>query len=300
VTGTAQPILYTVESSGLVFVSRVSNVRVGDAVYDVNFRLNFPSVVFGGETDFDSDGATAAADALNAVLNGAGPVPSRTQSTVSGETPVGLQARAYSIPFARVGPDTIAVESSGPALPDIPPTSSTWRRTSDASDTANQKLSLADFSLLDGHVEPFELVSGDLIAGGGNAKSAVTVGNVRAVTPDGRSFSVIYQITEPGWCLTEVHVHVADTVGEVPQTRSGNPKVGQFAYRDANLGCRTEYTFPAISLGTLAGSFAVPAHAVVQRQLGDLTLTETAWAAGTPFPGKSWATYMETGTVSDD
>lgn len=291
VTGTAQPILYTADNVGIPLVYRVSNLRVGDAVYDVNFRNNLPGVVFDGETDFDAAGATAAADALNAALNAANPIPRQTQSNIDGETQ--SSPEFYSIPFFRSGSDTVSVESSGPDLPDIPPASSTWRRTSDASATAGQALSLADFSLLDGQVEPFELASADLIAGAGNARSAVTVGRVRAVTADGRSFSLIYEIEQPGWCLAEVHAHVADTIAGIPQTRRGNPKVGHFQYGEANVGCQGEYIVPGISLETVAGSFVVAAHANVERQEGDLVLYETAWAAGTPFPGQNWATYME-------
>jgi hypothetical protein len=273
---------------GIPLVYRVSNLRVGDAVYDVNFRNNFPSVVFGGETDFDAGGAVVAADALNGALNAASPVPKQVQSIVDGET--FATGDAYSIPFARVSGDTISVESSGPFLSDIPPISSTWRITSNAADTTS-KLSLADFSLLDGQVEPFELASADLIAGGGNARSAVTVGRVRVITADGHSFSLIYEITEPGWCLSEAHAHVAASLDQIPQTKTGNPKVGLFDYSQEGTGCQKSATFGPIAFGGVGGPFVVAAHAVVQTDGAERS--ETAWGAGVPFPGANWAMAIQ-------
>jgi hypothetical protein len=131
-----------------------------------------------------------------------------------------------------------------------------------------------------------------LIAGGGNPKSAVTVGAVSVQIGDGSNdLFVVYEITEPGWCLTEAHAHVASLVDLIPQTKKGNPQVGKFDYFDTNIACQMSYSFGPISLSGVGSPFVVAAHAVVQNE--HLVRTETAWGAGTPFPGKNWATYIE-------
>lgn len=87
-----------------------------------------------------------------------------------------------------------------------------------------------------------------------------------------------------GWELLDSHVAVADSLDGIPQTESGNPKVGQFPY-DINsfipLGdweCETE--------------LYVAVHAVVRGPNEDGEIEEqTAWGCGYPFPGDQWATY---------
>ena len=61
----------------------------------------------------------------------------------------------------------------------------------------------------------------DLIAGGGNVKSAIDVGDV-TVTNDCTNLYVTYRTT-PGWCITETHLHVAGSEVDIPQTKKGNP-----------------------------------------------------------------------------
>ena len=80
----------------------------------------------------------------------------------------------------------------------------------------------------------------DLIAGGGNPKSAVDVGDVN-VWNDGDNLYVKYVVDASGWCLTETHLHVATSMEAIPQ-KNGNPPPGQFDYKTEH-DCVTEYTY---------------------------------------------------------
>jgi hypothetical protein len=111
--------------------------------------------------------------------------------------------------------------------------------------------------------------------------------------------------TRNGWQLTETHLAIASTLAGIPQTKSGNPKVGNFPYqRSYNPSVTSDvYVFSldqlAVSLGfdrftCGSSSFVVAAHAVVVQQdgSGGVTARETGWGAGTGFPGGNWATYF--------
>jgi len=101
----------------------------------------------------------------------------------------------------------------------------------------------------------------DLIAGGGSPASAIDVGDV-LVWNDGDTLYVKYVIYEDGWCLTETHLHVAKSEGEIPQTKKGNPIPGQFDYKSEH-DCVTDYT---IQLNWCPNTeLFIAAHAVVQK-----------------------------------
>jgi hypothetical protein len=103
--------------------------------------------------------------------------------------------------------------------------------------------------------------------------------------------------TANGWYMTESHVAVAYTLEELPQTGSGNPKVGHFDLAAEHDPPVTSFTYE-ISIadyGYLLGdSLVLAVHAIVERlEEGEETpQEETAWAEGPEFPGRSWATYL--------
>jgi hypothetical protein len=104
----------------------------------------------------------------------------------------------------------------------------------------------------------------DLIAGGGNPKSAIDVGDV-LVWNDCNYLYVQYVITDPNWCITETHLAVATSPDDIPQTKKGNPIPGQFEYYDVN-DCITEYTYKiglADNGWTAGTAIVIAAHAVV-------------------------------------
>jgi hypothetical protein len=89
--------------------------------------------------------------------------------------------------------------------------------------------------------------------------------------------------------MHETHVAVAEDFEDIPQTKSGNPKVGKFPFKHEGLGgAMTDmYTIPHdFDAGT---ELIIAAHAA-------LCNGETAWAdCGGPdayFPGNNWATFF--------
>ena len=128
--------------------------------------------------------------------------------------------------------------------------------------------------------EPFTT---DLIAGGGNPKSAIDVGEV-LVWNGGEELCVKYELSEEalaeGWFLTETHLAVATDPDDIPQ-KKGNPISGHFAYGDDDLGVYDEegnliggpdsyqQCIPLSELGVEVGEeVSIAAHAVVQKLIG--------------------------------
>ena len=117
------------------------------------------------------------------------------------------------------------------------------------------------------------------------------------VTNDAQFVYVEYTTWEP-WVLVETHVAVADSLEGIPQTKTGNPKVGQFAYTIDSWVDRSSW-----SDGTI---LYIAAHAEVWKlnescevyqegTLGEnceVVQEETAWGKGHPFPGNNWAMYF--------
>ncbi len=145
--------------------------------------------------------------------------------------------------------------------------------------------------------------SKDLIADNGDSLGGIDVGMV-VVHDAGGTITVTYTRDVP-WLIAETHTDLdlsSDCAG-VPQTGSGNPKVGKFDEQsDFTLPGSTQVietftdTFPAGS------TVCVAAHAVVYDPTADgdpqtaFNLTEeTAWGDGDgpgEFPGRNWATYF--------
>jgi hypothetical protein len=125
------------------------------------------------------------------------------------------------------------------------------------------------------------------------------VGNI-AVWHDGTAIHVKYQafqdLDEEGYCLKEVHTHVAAALEDIPQM-NGNPIPGQFAAKDDDLGCvRTwEHIIPFAWNGS--DPLYIAAHAVVGRT-DDCEWEETGWGVicgkidQYGFPGRNWAAYI--------
>lgn len=100
--------------------------------------------------------------------------------------------------------------------------------------------------------EPF---STDLLA-----DQDIPVGEV-LVWNDGDYLYVKY-VTTDGWKLTKTHLHVADSLEGIPQTKNGNPKPGKFEYKDIHdMETEVLYTIP---LGWAMGTpLYIAAHALV-------------------------------------
>lgn len=110
---------------------------------------------------------------------------------------------------------------------------------------------------------------------------------------------ITYTINESsGWTMSETHLAVATSLDDIPQTNSGNPKIGKFPYHADHPEGTVTYTY-TIDLddyglldnnGEYHGTLIFASHAVVSHpSLGE----ETAWAdTGLSFPGNSWALYF--------
>ncbi|MFO7968031.1 MAG: hypothetical protein R6U44_10585 [Archaeoglobaceae archaeon] len=110
----------------------------------------------------------------------------------------------------------------------------------------------------------------DLLAG-----QDMDVGNV-TVWNDATNLYVKYVVDKEGWCMTETHLHVAESADEIPQTEAkgkgngdsgGNPIPGQFEYTNDTHQCITEYTYE-IPLDNFdvncSEDLTIAAHAVVE------------------------------------
>ena len=130
----------------------------------------------------------------------------------------------------------------------------------------------------------------DLVAAGGNDEGAVDVGDVCIAENADGTVTVTYT-TVDGWVLDETHLHVScDGLDGVPTTRKGNPQVGRFDSSGSHDGL-TEVVY---EVEGCEGDPLVAAHAEVS--VGDDEVrTESAWADGSDFPGRNWATYVDLG-----
>jgi hypothetical protein len=106
------------------------------------------------------------------------------------------------------------------------------------------------------------------------------------VTNDDKYLYVEFVAYEP-WVIVETHVAVSDSLDGIPQTKKGNPKIGNFEYSIDSF----------IDLGDwpCGTDLYIAAHAVVQMldENGNVIDEQTAWGEGEPFNDKgSWAMYF--------
>lgn len=130
------------------------------------------------------------------------------------------------------------------------------------------------------------------------AGQTINAGSV-CVSVEGQDLSVVYTTTG-GWQMTEAHLWVGDSLATMPQTKTGNPQIGNFPYVSGDITGATSYTFniPLSSLSTggdLCGqTFDVAAHAALRKSDGSGGYdTQTGWGAGSQINARgSWATYF--------
>jgi hypothetical protein len=109
------------------------------------------------------------------------------------------------------------------------------------------------------HTEDAPFVT-DLIAGGGNFESAILVGQVNVWNDDNYIY-VKYLITNPDWCMTSTHLHIATSLEGIPQ-KKGNPPPGKFDYKMPHE-CSTEYTYAIEMTWPVGTELYIAAHADV-------------------------------------
>ena len=138
----------------------------------------------------------------------------------------------------------------------------------------------------------------------GNAKNHEECGTVTIDHSHSayRYFTVHFE-TSGDWEMTETNLAVANSYEDLPQTKSGNPKIGNFPYSGDHDPAVTyvKYTIDMEDyLGKTyiegrgwryVGTYYFAAHAVVYNTEEDRE--ETSWAnTGDSFTGNSWALYF--------
>ena len=118
---------------------------------------------------------------------------------------------------------------------------------------------------------------------------------------------VTYQ-TDSGWQLSETHLWVGDDLSDMPQTRKGSPKIGNFPYASGTLSGSSVHveTVPLSVIGFNCPStdqeYYIAAHAAVQRvdSSGSVVQSETAWSDGSRYVERGmWGTYSSTVLTCD-
>jgi len=108
------------------------------------------------------------------------------------------------------------------------------------------------------------------------------------VTTDGENLIITYS-TNGDWIIGATHMSIGDCAEqEIPQTGSGNPKVGHFEHSSEHPEGTNEVVY-LISLEAVSENSCFAAHAEVTGPTGG----ETAWAQGIEFDGNSWAMYVQ-------
>lgn len=141
---------------------------------------------------------------------------------------------------------------------------------------------------------PNQPVCKNLIAG-----QTINAGDVCLTVID-ENLIVTYTTTD-NWELTEAHLWVGKNISDMPQTKQGNPKVGNFPYNSGDITGAKEYSF-IIPLASLEPSgtdlcdktYFAAAHAALRKPIDTGGYqTETGWASGDPIiPKGSWAMYF--------
>jgi hypothetical protein len=126
-------------------------------------------------------------------------------------------------------------------------------------------MSIVTFTPVKAHNEDEPFIT-DLIAGGGNEKSEIDVGDVM-VWNDEENLYVKY-ITTSGWCLVETHLEINISLDGIPQTKNFNPILGHFTYfREYELEvCITEDVYVIPIEWEYGTDLYIAAHAVVVQE----------------------------------
>ncbi|MEZ4874924.1 MAG: hypothetical protein R2793_05625 [Flavobacteriaceae bacterium] len=130
--------------------------------------------------------------------------------------------------------------------------------------------------------EDQNLYEDDLLAG-----QTIDAGTLTVDLVDGEV--VVTYTTDSDWVIVVTHLYVGD-LADLPTNGAGNPQIGHFPYGETLPAGTTEATYTTITLEE-GECVYVAAHAeVVNTVTGQ---TETAWAAGVPIGGNSWAMMFE-------
>lgn len=97
------------------------------------------------------------------------------------------------------------------------------------------------------------------------------------------------------WVMGMTHIYVGSKES-MPQTKKGNPKIGNFPYKISHDPMTKHYVFKLPLDEIDLNCFIVAAHAEVHHlnNNGEIDQSETAWADGEQITDKgSWAMYYD-------
>ena len=135
----------------------------------------------------------------------------------------------------------------------------------------------------------------------------IDAGSVSA-SIDGANLVLTYE-TVDGWELTEAQAWVGEKLVDMPQTRKGNPKIGNFPHNAGDITGTTTYSF-TVPLTALGGesyicgrNFLIAAHASMRKmnESGGYQY-ETGWGDGQSMTERgNWVAYFSISfTCNDD
>ncbi|WP_340818946.1 hypothetical protein [Methanolobus sp. WCC4] len=128
------------------------------------------------------------------------------------------------------------------------------------------------------------------------AAKNIDVGTLN-VSNDTEYLYITYE-TMNGWTILETHLEVVNDSEDFPVNGGGNVVPGHFTYKNDSIPAGTtiqDYVIPLEAyLPAKNNTLYIAAHAVVSNG----TSEEGAWANGTRFSDKNWATYF-TYTITD-
>jgi hypothetical protein len=112
----------------------------------------------------------------------------------------------------------------------------------------------------------------------------IDVGQVIIQESSVYTFSVTYS-TDPPWCLTETHLHVAGSLEDIPQNKKHNPRPGHFAEGEEFEfePCVEEATYGPFPFSA-GDEIYIAAHAVVERDI-ETPVELYGWGRSSESPG---------------
>lgn len=152
--------------------------------------------------------------------------------------------------------------------------------------------------------DPFKT---DMIAGGGNVKSAMDAGDV-LVWNDANNIYVKY-MASGGWMISETHLSIKTSMAEIPQN-NGNPIPGKFKYKGYHDPMVDAYTYVVPKTWPVGTKLYIAAHSVVMKPCVDggggggtmpcdMLPAQVTEMVSQPGPNSYFVTTVSGGTVLD-
>jgi len=141
-----------------------------------------------------------------------------------------------------------------------------------------------------------EIICGDLFESRILAGQHIDIGSALIYNTTDGNLVINLQLNDL-WRASGSHLDIALLPQDFPMTKTGNPKIGNFEYKNDYYPSvnNISYTFTLDELGLKEGDTVyIAIHLNAQKLVnGEIVQSETAWTEGTSFPGKNWAMFVE-------